>query len=360
MPPKASKKAKEVTPEPKPKAKVKPNATPTKPTPSKTTPKKVKEPPTYKQLTKDNTGDATPVEVSFEGDSIQAKVKKTGGFGHVLKLDSSASFTLLKNVMLTEGPHEGHQAIIIRPAKAFEFLKLTKEIQARVYEYYFAQKGVVGETIVLDGKRANKEIYAKTFAEGSKTRVGLLAVNKEVYTDALPIFYAHTLKFESTTTLLDFLSQIPTSIRPRLHSLEIKSYIKTTSRNAMHFLAEAQNLARLRIESGVYCGSEPADPVKASKAFYADAYKFLEAIAAASAFKAVGEKGDEGGRKDAGVDLLEFGRLALVCKDEKKVVRPWDLEKVEEFRECLRERLICREEMERKTWVRDLCGWWGT
>ncbi|GAB1731135.1 hypothetical protein NU195Hw_g3575t1 [Hortaea werneckii] len=185
MPPKGSKKAKEVTPEPpKQKAKAKPNSTPTKPTPSKptpskATPKKAKEPPTYKQLTKDNTGDATPVEVSFEGDSIQAKVKKTGGFGHVLKLDSSASFTLLKNVMLTEGPHEGHQAIIIRPAKAFEFLKLTKEIQARVYEYYFAQKGVVGETIVLDGKRANKEIYAKTFAEGSKTRVGLLAVNKE-------------------------------------------------------------------------------------------------------------------------------------------------------------------------------------
>ncbi|KAI7302562.1 hypothetical protein KC315_g16078 [Hortaea werneckii] len=109
----------------------------------------------------------------------------------------------------------------------------------------------------------------------------------------------------------------------------------------MHFLAEAQNLTRLRIESGVYCGSEPADPVKASKAFYADAYKFLEAIAAASAFKAAGEKGNDGGsKKDAGVDLLEFGRLALVCKDEKKVVRPWDLEKVEEFRECLRERLM--------------------
>ncbi|KAI7269563.1 hypothetical protein KC352_g8414, partial [Hortaea werneckii] len=338
MPPKGSKKAKEVTPEPaKQKAKAKPNATPTKPTPSKqtpskATPKKAKEPPTYKQLSKDNTGDATPVEVSFEGDSIQAKVKKTGGFGHVLKLDSSASFTLLKNVMLTEGPHEGHQAIIIRPAKAFEFLKLTKEIQARVYEYYFAQKGVVGETIVLDGKRANKEIYAKTFAEGSKTRVGLLAVNKEVHNEALPIFYAHTLKFESTTTLLDFLSQIPTSIRPRLHSLEIKSYIKTTSRNAMHFLAEAQNLVRLRIDSGVYCGSEPADPSKAAKTFYADAYKFFEALGGKG-------KGEEGAGKDAGVDLLEFGRLALVCRDEKKVVKPWDQEKVGEFWECLRERL---------------------
>lgn len=101
----------------------------------------------------------------------------------------------------------------------------------------------------------------------------------------------------------------------------------------MHFLAEAQNLARLRIESGVYCGGEPADPVKAAKAFYADAYKFLEAVGA-------GKGKETGEEKDARVDLLEFGRLALVCKDEKKVVRPWDQGKVEEFRECLRERLM--------------------
>lgn len=104
----------------------------------------------------------------------------------------------------------------------------------------------------------------------------------------------------------------------------------------MHFLAEARDLVRLRIDSGVHCASEPADPVKAAKGFYADAYKFLEAIGGASAAKA----GEEGGRKDAGVDLLEFGCSALVSKDEKKVVRPWDQEKVEEFRKCLRERLM--------------------
>lgn len=34
--------------------------------------------------------------------------------------------------------------------------------------------------IVLDGKRQNKEMYAKTYANGSKNRVALLAVNKEV------------------------------------------------------------------------------------------------------------------------------------------------------------------------------------
>lgn len=82
--------------------------------------------------------------------------------------------------MITEGPFEGYQAILLRPAKAFPYLKLPKEVRARIYGFYFAQKGVVGEAIVLDGKRANKDIYAKTYAESSKDRVGLLAVNKEV------------------------------------------------------------------------------------------------------------------------------------------------------------------------------------
>jgi len=197
---------------------------------------------------------------------------------------------------------------------------------------------------VLDGKRTNKDIFAKTYAEGSKSRVGLLAVNKEVRTshlipnltypapanlrqiheEAIQVFYAHTLKLESTTTLLDFLSQIPTSVRPLLHSLEIKTFIKTTSRNAMHFLAEAKNLTQLRIDSGVF---NEGDPVKAAKAFYADAYKFLEAI------------GSEKGDKDAGVDVLEFGKTAFTFKDEKKNPKPWAEALVTEFKENLRQKL---------------------
>ena len=92
------------------------------------------------------------------------------------------NFPPTPQVVLTEGPYAGQQAIIIRPAKAFRFLELEVEIRTRIYGYYFAQKGVMGDSIVIDGKRSNdtKDMYAKTYAEGSKFRVSLLAVNKEV------------------------------------------------------------------------------------------------------------------------------------------------------------------------------------
>ncbi|KAK4550057.1 hypothetical protein LTR36_003024 [Oleoguttula mirabilis] len=312
MPVKGNQKPKAEKPEPEKKSPAKPP-----------TPKKAKQPAVYKSLAKD-AGAAIPIDVVHEGQSVQAKLAKTGVYQHVLKLEAPSAFSVVKTIVFTEGPYEGQQAIIIRPAKAFPFLKIPKELRARIYGFYFAQKGVVGESIVLDGKRANKEIYAKTYADGSKNRVGLLGVNKELHNEAIPIFYAHTLKFESTSTLLDFLSQIPTSVRPLLHSLEIKTYIKTTSRNAMHFLSEARNLSRLRIEQGVF---SEGDPNKAAKVFYADAYKFLEAIGAAK------------GIKDAGVDVLDFGKTAFTFKDDKKVAKPWAEGLVAEFKENLRGRL---------------------
>ncbi|TKA72203.1 hypothetical protein B0A55_06964 [Friedmanniomyces simplex] len=339
MPPKATKKAKvETTPEPKP-------ATPKKPTP-----KKPKEPVVYKQLEK-LAGSPIPIEVVYEGQSIQAKLEKAGGYGHTLKLEAPSAFSLFKTasaisqaspqhqiasvlvwwltlhssqMVITEGQYEGYQAVLLRPAKAFPFLKLPKEVRIRTYGFYFAQKGVVGEAIVIEGKRANKEVYAKTFAEGSKNRVGLLAVNKEIHEEAVQVFYAHTLKMESTSTLLDFLSQIPPSVRPLLKSLHIKTYIKTTSRNAMHFLADSRNLTQLHIDASVF---SEGDPAKAAKTFYADAYKFLESIGAAK------------GEKTAGVKVLEFGRQAFQFKDDKKNAKPWASALVEEFRENLRNKL---------------------
>lgn len=92
----------------------------------------------------------------------------------------------------------------------------------------------------------------------------------------------------------------------------------------MHFLAEAKNLTRLHIDSGVF---GEGDPGKAAKTFYADAYKFLESIGAAK------------GVKDAGVDVLDFGKTALTYKDEKKHARPWAEALVVEFKDALRQKL---------------------
>ena len=155
--------------------------------------------------------------------------------------------------------------------------------------------------------------------------MGLLTVNKEVYDEALRILYNHFMRFESTTTALDFLGQLPNSVRPRITNISIKTYVKTTARNAMHFLAESPNIANLYIESGVYAGDEPA---KGAKEFYDAAYKFLEAIGA--------RKGD----KVAGVDVLGFSKGALTLKPgEDKTKRVWNEEMVKEFKEELKAKL---------------------
>ena len=92
----------------------------------------------------------------------------------------------------------------------------------------------------------------------------------------------------------------------------------------MHFLSGARHINKLRIDSGVY---GEGDPVKAAKAFHADAYKFLEAVSAAK------------NSKDAGVDVLEFGINALQHKDDKKTSKPWPKQLHDEFCEELRSKL---------------------
>ena len=84
-------------------------------------------------------------------------------------------------ILIEDGPYKGHQAIVIQPAKPFRFLDLKPEIRNRIYKQYFAMKGIINEDIVFDGKRnISKEAYAKSYAQGSKDRVALLAVCKEV------------------------------------------------------------------------------------------------------------------------------------------------------------------------------------
>lgn len=93
----------------------------------------------------------------------------------------------------------------------------------------------------------------------------------------------------------------------------------------MHFLSDATNIQRLRIDIGV-ATNEP-DPPKAAKGVHGDMYKFLEAIGTA--------KGD----KAAGVDVLSLGKQALTFKDKKGEARNYTEEMVEEFKETLKAKL---------------------
>jgi hypothetical protein len=77
--------------------------------------------------------------------------------------------------MFTEGDFEGQQAVIIKPAKAFPFERLDKEIRERIYKVYFAPGGVIGNDIVLEGRRSSRDVYAKSYSEGSKNRVSQIS-----------------------------------------------------------------------------------------------------------------------------------------------------------------------------------------
>lgn len=125
---------------------------------------------------------------------------------------------------------------------------------------------------------------------------------------------------------MDFLTGLPSTTRLHLIKVEVKNYIKSTARITLHLLSECRNLETLRFDNGVV--NDASDLAKAVKAFYADAYKFLEAMGAA--------KGD----KVAGVAMLQFGQMALVRKAKAAEKRtPWRADEVEQFRQELLEKL---------------------
>lgn len=68
-------------------------------------------------------------------------------------------------------------------------MKLAPEIRLKVYTLYFWVKGQEVLPITLDGKRKNesKDPYAKSYAQGSKNRVALMAVSKQVKLPVTPI-----------------------------------------------------------------------------------------------------------------------------------------------------------------------------
>lgn len=124
---------------------------------------------------------------------------------------------------------------------------------------------------------------------------------------------------------MDFMAQIETSIRPHLVNIHIKTYQKSSARNALSLLAECKNLVRLHFETGVF---SEGDPQKCAKSLYTDAHKFLQTIGVAK------------GRKDAGVDVLSFDKGALTFKDKDgKSIKPWSEQMVQEMKESLKDKL---------------------
>lgn len=284
------------------------------------------------------------MDVAFEGEFIQATKVKGGKFGSILRLEALNAFSLVKTVRSTsftlpvtttkltprpqvffeEGEFAGQQAIIIKPAKAFPFMRLPAEVRVRIYTYYLAPGGICNKSVVLESRRSNRDVWAKSYSESSKNRVGLLTVNKTIHEEANPILYAHGLKFESTNTLVDFILGAPDSMKPLLREIEIKSFVKTQARNCLNALAACENLTKFHIDAGV---SSDSDVGKAARSFWGEASKFLEAMSA------------KRGEKGSGVEVLSFGRQAFTTKNDKNALTPWSDSMRDAFVEALRAKM---------------------
>ncbi|KAK6434087.1 hypothetical protein LTR95_009728 [Oleoguttula sp. CCFEE 5521] len=237
--------------------------------------KKKKEPVKYTQLLKEIGGLPVPVDVTFMGESVQSKAGKPGTFSHTLKLDATAPFELVQTYVANGGVYEGAQVIVLRPAKPFKLMQLPEELRQRIYGFYFAPKG---DAIAVDTKRkgGGGAMYAKTYAEGSKFRIALLAISKEVHKEATSTFYSQPVSVPDTTAVLEFLGSLPNYAKPMLRDLTIKS-VQRNPRTAFSFLQEAKFLRKLTLKSWYYHNEEPT---KAATVFWSEASKMLEALAA--------------------------------------------------------------------------------
>lgn len=86
-------------------------------------------------------------------------------------------------IIIQGGQYDGYQAIVLQPAKPFPIMRLSEELRHKIYREYFAPLGLLNGSIKIESKRKkDSSYYAKSYTEGSKYRVSLLVVNKEVCT----------------------------------------------------------------------------------------------------------------------------------------------------------------------------------
>lgn len=162
--------------------------------------------------------------------------------------------------------------------------------------------------------------------------MGLLAVNKEVFAEAVGVLYDNKLRFETTTTLNDFLAQLESAMRARLTNIVVNTWVKTTSRNTMLLLCESRNLRHLHIDSNVF---SEGDPAKAARYFFSEAGKLLDTLAAAKGGGPGAGVDDRPEVKEAAAEIVTFGPKALTYKDDGGKSRGWGGQMKEEFKKAL-------------------------
>ncbi|KAI4761580.1 hypothetical protein E4T52_06331 [Aureobasidium sp. EXF-3400] len=316
MPPKGSKKA-AVAPA-TPKAGSDDEVPPTPATEVKKTPRKRAPAKQFNKLSTALSG-AAPVDVAFENDTVHGKpLAKEGGFAQTIKLVAPQQFELVASYMLDNGL----QAIVIKPSAPFPFLKLPRHLRTRVIQYCLTPSTNKGRIEITDSKSGGAR--AKDYLKEFKHRTAVAVLNKQLAAEARLILYAFRLRFDTTTTALNFLSMISTEARKAMVAITIAGYVKATAMPCMTLLADCSNLTKINIISGVGVNTTPQ---KAAKAFFTESGRLLQAIVH-----------NAGGDKDAALNVVTFGKGCLTIKEEDEIVA-WDDDQNETFVDLIAEKL---------------------
>lgn len=153
----------------------------------------------------------------------------------------------------------------------------------------------------------------------------LLAVNKQINTEAINYLYGHEFSFEDCAALADFLAAIGYRNQQRLNVVKIVSWgahsssaSKPVNRSGLTMLAGATNLNELILACSI-CGSSPRNM---AQRLFQDGQYFIRAYGAAY------------GRKDAAVDIIKLVDQNILRYQRKGA----DKDKVQSvFKKVLRE-----------------------
>ncbi|CAD0114303.1 unnamed protein product [Aureobasidium uvarum] len=271
---------------------------------------------------------AAPVDVTFENDTVQSKpLAKDANHGQTVRLVAAQPFELVASCMLDNGL----QAIIIKPSAPFPFMKLPKILRTRILSLNLAPTTKGRIEIVTESKSGSVKTkdYSKEFKEDAhcthaKHRVAIAQLNKEIAVEARQILYSYKLRFDSTTTLLNFLSLVGEEARKAMSTIAIVSYIKATAMPCMNMLADCRNLEKVVIVGGVGTNSTPQ---KTAKSFFTESGRLLQTLVHAA-----------DGNKDAALNIVTFGKKCFSIKEEDKLV-DWDQEQTDEFTELITDKL---------------------
>lgn len=125
--------------------------------------------------------------------------------------------------------------------------------------------------------------------------IALLATNRQIYSEALPILYSNRFMLKDTTALHAFMANLNLKTRSLLETISILSWGRTQSHKALNhpgltMLTEAVNLKRLHFNIRIAGRGEPR---RVARQIYRDGFHWLEAVGSAK------------GKKDAAVELIE-------------------------------------------------------